>query len=325
MWIEEFLRLMTDSTITLDAIDRAYALKDRNLPSKLYKFRAINDFSVSNFENDTVWLCAADKFNDPYECATTWSVQDVLREHTKSDINNLIAHAKLEENLSPAELAIVHAADDPMMELTKLLIGRHEDISPEKRDEMITALFDVSNRISADNIPRMNCLIQRGMKICSFSSRLDSVVMWGHYANSHSGFVMEYDVTSWPPGDIRRRILHPVIYRQTLFDATKYHLQAIGKRDFNNLFGAIAAIHKSPDWSYENEWRFVIPMGESFSDQNYPMPTPSAIYMGSRISANDKGIIMRIAERKGIPVSQMSLSPFEFCLIPNPIGEALHA
>lgn len=46
MWIEEFLRLMTDSTITLDAIDRAYVLKDRNLPSKIYKFRAINDFSV---------------------------------------------------------------------------------------------------------------------------------------------------------------------------------------------------------------------------------------------------------------------------------------
>lgn len=206
------------------------------------------------------------------------------------------------------------------MEVTKFLIGRHEDISPAKRDKMIAALFDLSNCISSANIPRMNSLIQRGMKICSFSSRLDSVVMWGHYANSHSGFVMEYDVTTWPPGDIRRRMLHPVIYSHRLFDTTKYHLQAIGKRGFNNLFSAIAAIHKSPDWSCENEWRFVLPLGKSLSDQNYPIPTPSAIYMGSRISANDRSIIMRIAERKGIPVSEMSLSPFEFRLIPNPIG-----
>lgn len=323
MWIDEFLRLMTDSTITLTAIDRAYVLKDRNLPSKLYKFRAVNDHSISNFENDTVWLCSADKYNDPYECATTWSVQDVLREHTKSNIDQILGHVRLEEHLSPAELDIVYTADDPMREVTRLLVGKHEGVSPEKRDKMISALIDVSNNISAENIPRMNRLMQRGTKICSFSSRLDSIVMWGHYANSHTGFAMEYDVTTWPHGDIRRRMLHPVIYRQRLFDSTKCHLQAITGKDFNNLFGAIAAIHKSPDWSYEDEWRFVLPMGESFPDQNYPMPTPSAVYVGSRASDNDKGIILGIANRKGIPVRQMSLSPFEFSLIPHAVGETL--
>lgn len=325
MWIDEFLRLMTDSTITLDAIDRAYDLKDRNLPSKLYKFRAVNEYSISNFESNTVWLCSAAKYNDPYECATTWSTQNVMRQQTKSNIDQILKDVKLEKHLSPAELDTVRTSDDPMRELASFLIGRHEGISPEKRDEMIAVLFDVTNDISSQNIPRMNQLMQRGMKLCSFSSRLDSIVMWGHYADSHTGFAMEYDVTAWPVGDIRRRILHPVIYKQSLFDSTKFYIKASTGREFNNLFGAIAAIHKSPDWSYENEWRFVLPMGESFPDQNYPMPTPSALYVGSRISDGDKNRLLEIANRKGIPISKMSLSPFEFKLVPHPVDQALQA
>ncbi|HXU93708.1 MAG TPA: DUF2971 domain-containing protein [Gallionella sp.] len=323
MWIDEFLTLMSSSTITLDAIERAYELKDKNLPNKLYKFRAINSNSISNFENDTVWLCSADKYNDPYECATTWSTQDVLRQHSKSNIDQLLGHASLEKHLSPMEIDAIKASDDPLVELTKCSIGKHKDISPEKQDELIAALLKTSNDIASENISRMNEFIQQGTKICSFSSRLDSVVMWGHYANSHTGFALEYDITTWPRADIRRRILHPVIYKHTLFDSTKYHLQAITERkNFNNLFGAIAAIHKSPDWSYENEWRFVLPMGKTFPDQNYAMPIPSALYLGSRISDHDKNTLQAIANKKKIPVSQMSLSSFEFKLVPHPRGSA---
>jgi hypothetical protein len=211
MWINEFLELMTESTISLGAIDRAYELKDQNLPGKLYKFRAVNDYSISNFENDTVWLCSADKYNDPYECATTWSVQDVMRLHTRTNIDQILDSADLEKYLLPLELEVVRESDDPMVEITKFLIGRDQDITPEKRDEIIAIFSDVSNSLSSKNIPRMTQQTQRGMKICSFSSRLDSVVMWGHYADSHTGFSVEYDVTAWPRNDIRRRILHPVI------------------------------------------------------------------------------------------------------------------
>jgi Protein of unknown function (DUF2971) len=320
MWIEEFLRLMTDSTLTLEAINHAYALKDKNLPAKIYKFRTINDYSISNLESDTVWICSADKYNDPYECSTTWSTQSVMQEHVRSSINRILGDIGLENHLTSAEIDFARKSGDPMRVVADRLIARDQEITRHKRDEMVNVLMKVTHDISLENIYRMNEFMQRGMKICSFSTRVDSTVMWGHYASSHTGFAMEYDIAGWHHGDIRRNILHPVVYAQTLFDSTKYLLKSVERADFNNLFGAIAAIHKSPDWSYEKEWRFVLPMGESFSDQNYPISKPSAVYMGSRIGDRDKHTILEITKRRRIPIYQMSLSPLEFKLIPNKIN-----
>lgn len=319
MWYDEFLELMTGSTISLDAINKAHDLKDENLPNKLYKFRLINDDSLSNFESDTVWFCSADKYNDPYECATTWSTEEVMRQHTKINFDNIFEKTDLKKHLSNVEIDAIRASDDPMMELTRRFVENDVSIAEEQKEKMFTVFSNASNKFVKPLIAQMNDFIQRGTKICSFSTRVDSVVMWGHYANSHTGFAMEYDVTTWPRGDKRRRILYPVIYKQELFDATKYFIQAIVNRNFNNLFGAMAAIHKSPDWAYEREWRFVLPMGESFPDQSYPMPTPSAIYLGSKITPENEKVLSEIAIKKGIAIYKMELSTSEFELVPYAI------
>lgn len=39
----------------------------KNIPTSLFKYRAINEYSLSNLENETLWLTSADKFNDPYD------------------------------------------------------------------------------------------------------------------------------------------------------------------------------------------------------------------------------------------------------------------
>lgn len=315
MWIDEFLSLLSSSTITLDAIDRAHELKDQNLPNKIYKFRAVNDYSVSNFRDDTAWLCSADRFNDPYECATTWSIQQTLQLHAKLNIDSLLGREKLPDQLSTTQIDAVRMSENPMKELAQLLLQKDQQISPQRRDVMISELLEAAEEVSRPLVKQLNQHMQRGMKVCSFSSRVDSVVMWGHYANSHTGFAIEYDVASWPTGDSRRRMLYPVIYRNELFDVTKYLLKAAERKSFNNLFGTIATIHKSPDWSYENEWRFVAALGESLPDQNCPMPPPSSICIGSRMSMADKELLVELARSKGIPIQQMSLSPSEFKLI----------
>nr|VFJ88442.1 MAG: Protein of unknown function (DUF2971) [Candidatus Kentron sp. H]VFJ92827.1 MAG: Protein of unknown function (DUF2971) [Candidatus Kentron sp. H]VFJ94786.1 MAG: Protein of unknown function (DUF2971) [Candidatus Kentron sp. H] len=317
-WIDEFLGLMTGSTITLDAIERAHQLKDKNLPDKLYKFRAINDYAISNFETDTVWLCSADKYNDPYECATTWSTEELLRQAGKVDFDKISRQAKLEEHLSATEMDTVRASFDPMEQIIRLMVEKNERIPKKAKEKESSVLLDaLSSRARETTIPGLNRFVQQGTRICSFSARVDSTVMWGHYADKHTGFAIEYDVTSWPDGEIRRRMLYPVVYRRELFDATKYLLQAIPKKDFNNLYGLIAAIHKSPDWSYENEWRFVLLWDEAFPNRNYPMPKPSAVYVGSRITPENKARLSEIAAKKRIPIYRMDLSTSEFKLVPH--------
>lgn len=314
MWIEEFLKMMVRSTSTFNEIETAHQLKDKNLPGKIYKFRKINSHALSNFKDDTVWFSSADKYNDPYECAAMCDIEEVMRQSAKFNIDKIFDQTNLEKYLSAIEIDFVKTSSDPMRELSKQLIGKHEDIPEEEKEKIISALYGLEKDLSQKIFIQRNQYVQAGMKICSFSSRVDSTVMWGHYADSHEGFAIEYDVTNWPIGDIRRRVLYPVIYQQEVFDSTKYHLQIAAGKNFNNLFNIVAAIHKSPDWSYENEWRFVLPMGKSFPNRNYSMFKPSAVYVGSRIKPRNKALLSKIAINKKIPIYQMQLSTSEFKL-----------
>ncbi len=48
--------------------------------------------------------------------------------------------------------------------------------------------------------------------------------MWSHYADEHRGFCIEYAVADLP--SIAQRLLFPIIYREEIFDSTKFHLEA---------------------------------------------------------------------------------------------------
>ncbi|WP_081618881.1 DUF2971 domain-containing protein [Thioalkalivibrio sp. ARh3] len=317
MWKDEFVSIISGATISLEDIERAMTLKDEHLPPKLYKFRSVNEYAITNLSSDTVWLCSADKYNDPYECCTTLNFEVLHRAIQNHHFDELLSQNNLKYQLSQDEISKIRNADDPVRSLSHALLEKDGSVPQEKHKQIVEALIDAQFKVSSENYQHFNQRAQQGMKICSFSERVDSVVMWGHYANNHQGFCLEYDIESWPPGEVRRRMLYPVIYSDHILDATKHILQSMRSRDFNNLYGAMAAIHKSPDWAYEKEWRFVLPMGESFQDQNYPMPKPSALYLGSRIQKEDKATLLDIARQKGISVYEVALSPTEFKLEPR--------
>jgi hypothetical protein len=158
------------------------------------------------------------------------------------------------------------------------------------------------------------------LKVCSFSGTQYSIIMWSHYADHHRGFCVEYDTESLPPENPFVRMLYPVIYSETLFDGTRYYSTAIkDQRKFNPLFPALAALYKSPEWSYEKEWRLIIPANLVKEASPWRVPTPKRVYLGSRSSDRGKGRITEICKRKGIEVHQMHLAKNTFCLRSEPI------
>jgi hypothetical protein len=322
VWIDEFATIMSGETITHSQIAQAMALKDEHLPDKIYKFREVSDYSLSNFRHDTVWLCSTDKYNDPFECSAKIGFERLLAAPNSKATEIMLASMK--PHLSDEELSTLLSADDPMRAATIAMLDKDASITPEEREIFAGTLFAAVEEIQSETVSGFNAQMQKGMKVCSFGSRNDSVLMWGHYAKSHSGFCLEYDVRSWPSGDKRRRILHPVIYSSEVFDSTKYIVKAMAGGMFNNLFGVMAAIRKAKEWSYEEEWRFVLPLGESVADTNYPMPTPSALYIGAKIAPTHRTQLTAIAATKGIPAYQMRLSTAEFKMtfdpIPTPVG-----
>lgn len=305
---------MADVTISTSKIEAAHELKNANLPSKIYKFRGVNDYAIDNFKNDAVWVCSASSYNDPYDCASTFSTRELLNLQMLSTFDKLVEQVNLRRFLTDDELRQVRDSPDPLEELLDLMLPKDSKIPADSYGEIKIALFAALNKVHENYLKKHFALMQSGTKVCSFSARLDSVVMWGHYAANQTGFCLEYDVNAWSSDSILRRMLFPVIYSEQLFDITKYLRQSMLHADFNNLFAIIGGMYKALDWAYEEEWRFILAMGEGFEDRNISISKPCAIYLGSKISTDDQERLSRIARDKDISIFKMQLSPRKFQL-----------
>lgn len=315
-WIDSYTQLLSEEEIDERDISRAAIIKTCNLPSHIYKFRAVNGYSLQNLRDSTIWLCSADQYNDPYECSAKLDLSRLSIETSRRRFREIASFARLGDRLDEATLAHAEQADDPMCEIALALLRSHEPpLNEDKIESLINDLFSVAADVSSGIIRHQNALLQRGMKICSFSERNDSTVMWGHYADSHKGFCIEYAISDLD--DFHRHAMFPVVYSDELFDATKYVLRSMAGGTFNNLYGMLAASRKSSDWSYEKEWRLILPWGESYADGNFAMPRPSAIYLGSRIPAAHRQQLLEIANAIQVPWEDMELDLGKFRLSPR--------
>lgn len=70
-WIEQFTGMIFPLDSKKLNIEGAYLLKNQHLPSSIFKYREVNENSIKNLEEDTIWLADPSNFNDPYDCAHT--------------------------------------------------------------------------------------------------------------------------------------------------------------------------------------------------------------------------------------------------------------
>lgn len=162
-------------------------------------------------------------------------------------------------------------------------------------------------------------IIAEQFRVTCLSERMDSPLMWSHYANKHYGFCLEYDFTHtmlkrFPDLYMAQLTLLPVIYSskrplisQAFFNS-KTMVQYLKKKTItddairNIIYGLL---FKSEDWDYEREWRiFMI---------NSPKPTMKLplvrkIFLGANMEEATKMRVVEIAKSKNIPIFQMSLS-----------------
>lgn len=121
---------------------------------------------------------------------------------------------------------------------------------------------------------------------------------------------MGYDFRRLPLENVLGLSLWPVRY-SGVFDASDLLRGIEPGQPLNNLFGLIAALHKSSDWSYGQEWRLVVVDGLSEPPRNFPAPL-QAVYLGSQISEEDESSVVRESLVAGVPVFKMRLVPHEF-------------
>lgn len=283
-WIKDFTRLLFPLYRDQVKLEEAFALKDINIPHSLFKYRSYSCYSIKNLKDDTVWLADPATFNDPYDCAHTL---DPTQLHT----HEIEAHkARWLDSLDPIKRGEVEAV------LNRVIDERYSEI-----------ISTTSNAIA------------RGFKLCSFSERVDSTLMWAHYADFHKGFCIEYDFSQLDAISAIKRQIYPVIYSDKLYDATDYYQNHGGDRPVNIHYLTLAALSKAKDWQYEQEWRLVIGNAILASAQACVVPKPKAVYLGARISNDHRQVIEDICSAKSIPVFDTVLdkSQFKFISLPK--------
>ena len=88
-----------------------------------------------------------------------------------------------------------------------------QDIGIDLLHEVIKPVAEEMNQQTATTGRHM-------MKVCCFTEINTNLAMWAHYAKDFTGICVEYDMTMFAQGDIRRIRMFPVYYDKELIDYT---------------------------------------------------------------------------------------------------------
>lgn len=308
MWKEKFFELLFPVDYTKVLEEEAFQLKFNNIPSSLYKYGWFDpkDYWLENLKNDVVWLSKPENFNDPFDCSLTVFMNSLGLEYMKRTVSELF-----DDELSTQELELLNKSEDMLNDVIRLMIAKNSDASkqPDYWHKYAYNLFQFGFQTISD---LFEIMIKDKVYVSCFSETFESILMWSHYANKHTGYCIEYDFTQLDYKSEVSRMLYPIKYCNKLFNATDYMLPEFMNGITNEFFVICATISKSLEWKYENEWRLVL--FDPF-EQTIEVPTPKTIYLGTNISSENKERMCELADSKKIPIYHMKRKESEFKLI----------
>ena len=302
-------------------------------PENLYRYRSCNSYNFDALEKDQFLLTKPTLFNDPYDSLLFIDRKKIIDTILNQENYNEDLVEKLKHNLEFRESQIKLLGSEFVDKFLKV-----DSFKNQKEKDYFVKL---SNKVHINFVDKIideaiKSLKQSSLVAC-LSERIDSILMWSHYAENHKGFALNYDFKSRYIVDVGipnvvgsefvDKKLFPVRYSNERFNATYYiefHLidnfyRSLGlKFDapfFDKLFYYKILLMKSVDWSYEKEWRIIKQTNINYED-NKPnfeyinQIRPKEIYLGSQISKENKEKLIKIGKSKNIAVYQMKIDIF---------------
>ncbi|MFL1484787.1 DUF2971 domain-containing protein [Marinobacter sp. LN3S78] len=127
------------------------------------------------------------------------------------------------------------------------------------------------------------------LRMFSFTTSNENLLMWSHYGASHTGVCIEFDASIWPIADARK-VKYQTEYPQFAYPPVT---------DERNMQ---AALIKSKAWQYEQEFRHIFAPGAEAvpSDGDSLLLHPESIiglYFGVEVDPRDKNRVLNMVER----------------------------
>lgn len=144
---------------------------------------------------------------------------------------------------------------------------------------------------------------KKTLGIYSLSKTYVDELLWAHYANSHKGFCIEYDLDKLLDCDKSFGLYSfDIKYSK---EPPQYSIMDINNKGTEYIIKKIAG-HKSIRWKYEQEYRI---MTDFFGNHPYDFQAVKGIYFGLNMVENQKEILMNTLEGRGIKFYQIKQVP----------------
>jgi hypothetical protein len=335
-WVEEYFKLLSSPDPRDLDIQGAQLLKRAHTPASLFRYRPfppeddaaapgnnkavrLRKRTLDEVRTGAVHLCSPDSFNDPYDSAFCILNQNLLDPVDRGELLELLSSQGATELLSEGEVKLILDSPTPLRTLGRLVLRQDLTLPEDKVDAFVDRVCERATQRMQRTTEDMGFHMREGVRVCCFSTTVKSIVMWSHYASAHRGVCIEYDLSALPADSWLRYGICPVVYSEKLFDAGEYFRRA-REGDANNMWLTLACLQKSLEWSYENEWRLVVPLGPGQPrGQTISMPI-KALYLGSGIPSSTEDEVLAAAARQGLPVLKMRLVENAFQLQAEPIS-----
>jgi Protein of unknown function (DUF2971) len=232
---------------------------------KIYKYVIFDRIDV--LRNGVVRFTQPSGLNDPFDLQPI--VEDLLPERMWSSIgedfdkkissgafaSGLVNPLMREgtKNLSPDQLLKLDSDPEAQQRLNDSFFKISEMLTKKLAPKLQEPMFDLAREVSRDMAQQKPSVITNEFGVLSLTEKADNLLMWAHYADSHKGFVIEFDSEDAFfkfPKDLSRSDLRKVDY--------------VERRKLKTLLPENESIQpdwfffqKSQYWSYEKEWRLV--------------------------------------------------------------------
>ncbi|HMO16846.1 MAG TPA: DUF2971 domain-containing protein [Oligoflexia bacterium] len=150
----------------------------------------------------------------------------------------------------------------------------------------------------------------KALGVCSFTEDGTSVEMWSHYANSHTGFCLEFEAHN-----LSNLNIHPVSYRRS-HKGFDYFEILNGRESLEKCMREILYV-KPKQWQHEKEWRHVFFFNDRPNGYDRMTKYPTAlksIRFGARMKRQHRLTIIKIIEKElnEIELYHMQIVPNRF-------------
>lgn len=257
------------------------------VPDSLFKY--FPPARAKDIERCELAFSRLSSFNDPFEGRpeiTGLATPDLLKDKFLSEFGATIKRRY-------PELPAALRAQVSFKQFEQLMW----ETAREKLDDEITSLKPQIDLFAQEFPERLNSEIG----VLCLCEQSDNLLIWAHYAQSHTGFVIEFDTTN-PFFNAKKsdkdeyRHIRQVEYRHTRPSSNLVEMQ-----------GPEFFLVKSTHWIYEQEWRMLLPLSETdrclhleegdVHLKSFPASAVKSIIVGTRASENTQQLLKSASER----------------------------